>query len=800
MLSGNTRLLDYNEGIRRKSGAFFVYCKKPFFMRYFSFLLVALIFLAALTTSGQTRMKTEVPISTGSIDWESFLKGHDLVWDTITADYYAGAIMGNGLLGNSVYKENGAYKLHVGRVDVTEGRMPDDVLDYHNLYHGARLPIGYFLLKTGGKVIDDNMRLSLWNAETTGSISTEAGKLGFTSYVHSTKDVIILETQSEGKGLDFEWEWKPLKAVSPRYVFGQTDYPQEYVQSPNPEVKCYEDGNYGYSVQNLVGGKSYAVVWHDDHHPSHRRILITIAHENSEQEAVEKAKQTIADALATDRNVLVQSHRDWWHNYYPASFASFGDAKMESFYWIQQYKFACLTRPDRFIIDLQGPWAMEKTPWPAIWVNLNIQLTYSPLFTANRSSLSLPVWKALNDNIGNLKKNVVVPEWNEDAITMGRSTSYHLVTPLKKDSPNKAIYETGNLPWLLFYYWQYCRWQGDDNELKDRFFPLLKGSIAYYGHIREKGDDGLYHLPETASPEYASARDCNYDLALLRWGLATLIDINQKYGLNDGMESYWKDFLANLTPYPSDPKQGYMIGENVYLTSSHRHYSHLLMIYPLYEINWDSVGYHDIISKSVEHWQSMPAYLQGYSFTGSSSIYSMMGDGDRAVGQLQKLIDKFIKPNTLYRETGPVIETPLAGASSLQDLYLQSWGGTIRVFPAVPDKWTEASFIDFRADGAFLVSASRAGGKTNFICIKSEKGGVCRLKSGMEAGKLTVKNKKGKKIEFSVLDPEIGLVEFATSPGDVITISQAGRAVTMPAPVIHPEEELNRYGVRTGKG
>ena len=37
-------------------------------------------------------------------------------------------------------------------------------------------------------------------------------------------------------------------------------------------------------------------------------------------------------------------------------------------------------------------------------------------------------------------------------------------------------------------------------------------------------------------------------------------------------------------------------------------------------------------------------------------------------------------------ESGPVIETPLSGAQCIHDMLLQSWGGKIRVFPAVPSQ------------------------------------------------------------------------------------------------------------------
>ncbi len=730
--------------------------------------VLLVLFLLPAIVACQSAAKEKV--STPTIDWSAFLYKHDLVWNHITPDYYAGAIMGNGLLGSNIYKEGKDYKFHIGRVDVTEGRMPADKYQYHNLYHDARLPIGHFLMKTMGTTVSENMRLSLWDAATTGTITTDKGKINFKNYVHAEQEVIVLETETEGEETGFQWDWVALKAISPRYVIGRDDYPQEYIDQPNPEVNIYTKGDYHLSVQNLAGGKTYVVAWRETRRENTRRIVITIAQEATEAQAVNKAKETIAAALETSPQALESSHRQWWHAYYPASFATFGNEKMESFYWMQQYKFACLTRPDKYIIDLQGPWAVEKTPWPAIWMNLNIQLTYSPLFTANRAAMSRPLWKALHDNLSNLTANVMKDEWKKDAIIMGRSTSYRLLSPVDPDIEDKILYEVGNLTWILYYYYEYCTYLQDEDELVRRFYPLLKKNIAYYEHIKEKRADGKYHLPETGSPEYKSAKDCNYDLSLLHWGLNTLLALNEKYALNDEKVPAWKDFKDNLTGFPTDPEQGYMIGENVRLTSSHRHYSHLLMIYPLHLVTPEQAANSAIISKSITHWQSMPSYLQGYSFTGSSSMYAIQENGEKAVAQLQLLIDKYIRPNTLYREAGPVIETPLAGAASLQELYLQSWGGKIRVFPAVPASWKAASFINFRAEGAFLISATRREGKTVFIQAESEKGGLCHLQTYMDTANLEVQTIDGKKATFTVVDKTKGVIEIPMKKGEVVQI------------------------------
>ena len=64
-------------------------------------------------------------------------------------------------------------------------------------------------------------------------------------------------------------------------------------------------------------------------------------------------------------------------------------------------------------------------------------------------------------------------------------------------------------------------------------------------------------------------------------------------------------------------------------------------------------------------------------------------------------------------------------------MLLTSWGGKIRVFPGVPESWSDIAFHNLRAEGAFLVSAVRDGGKTRFIRVESLAGEPCRLVTDM---------------------------------------------------------------------
>lgn len=673
-------------------------------LKYYSF--IALLF--TIIASGQSQK---------NINWEAFFLRNDMVFDTLTTRWEDGAFTGNGLLGTMLYMKYGnTLRLEVGRTDVTGNRSES----ISPLYGKARLPIGHFEIKPTGKILKNTARLDLWNAEIKGKIITTEGTIEWRSLTLSQTDVIIFETTTSGAEQDFEWNWKPEISISSRTMF-MKDYPKDYNENPKPTIK--EEHGIEYCIQPMLTGGDYTTAWGVVKKSNKRTYYISIGY-NQKNTSVPEATSNINNAKKESSKHLIASHRKWWHNYYLQSFVSIPDARLESFYWIQQYKMASATRDQKPPIDLMGPW-FRYTPWPAYWFNLNIQLTYSSLYTSNRLELANGLVDMIDKNSENLVKNA--PEqYRHNSAAIGRVAGADLLSPVKvfpelDKTATPSTLELGNLTWCLYYYWQHYRYSMDEN-LKGKIFPILKRSINYYLNVMKKEDDQKWHLPYTYSPEYpnGTTRDSNYDLSLLRWGCQTLLKINP----NDSLAPKWKDVLLNLTDYPTD-NTGLRIGRDVAFEQSHRHYSHLLMIYPLYLMNWEQLENRPLIEQSLQHWHSYKNSLQGYSYTGGGSIYAMMGSGDKALNYLNQLLDNYIKPNTMYLETGPVIETPLAAVSTIQDLLIQSWGDKIRIFPAIPNSWKEASFENLRTEGAFLISAVRKNGETQWVRIKSLAGEPC---------------------------------------------------------------------------
>jgi alpha-L-fucosidase 2 len=589
----------------------------------------------------------------------------------------------------------------------------------------SRFPMGRVVLKTAGTAKGGTARLTLWDAEATGVLSTDKGEIRWRSFVSTTPSVIVIVAEGSDSERALDVDYLPAEARPPRKIARKEAFAPEDL---HPPATVTRRAGRLLAVQRFIGGDAHAEsIVRVDAGGGRALFIVGIGKGASDESAIADANAATAAANRAGLNALVSAHRAWWHAFYPASFLSFPDPRLEAYYWIQIYKLGSAMRSDGPILDLAGPW-YRNTPWPAIWWNLNIQLTYSPLFRANRLGLAESLFRNLDRGTQALIDNV--PErLRGEAAAIGRSAGPDLVRKVDlTTAESDAAHEMGDLPWTMFYYWEHYWYQMDDRVLRDRVYPLLRRAIGNYLAYVERGADGKYHLPKTHSPELATVPDANYDLALLRWGLQTLVASAEHLKLDEPRLARWRDVLANLTSFPAD-SQGLMVGRDRPWKESHRHYSHLLAIYPLALITPDSAAGRALIERSLRTWEREPGLFRGYSFTGGASMHAMLGQGDTAVDRLNRYLDapRYMEPNTFYAESGPVIETPLSAATSMQELFLQDWGGALRVFFAIPGAWRDASFDHLRANGAFLVSGVRRDGRTTWVRLESLAGEPLRL-------------------------------------------------------------------------
>lgn len=663
------------------------------------------------------------PAPVEPIDWAAFLQRNDLTWTQPPKKWTESLFLGNGEIGAMIFHE--PKNPEWVRVELSRS-------DLYNRNSGSpcfRCPTGHLYLKPAGKIQNVSYRLDLFHAEATGTITTQTGTISFRSFVQATEPLLRFEmTTSKGES-SATCEYEAERAVNTRPVRKKEALKPGDLQ---PEPVLTREGDTLLSWQPFDGGGGAATAVRRSVSGATTRLAISLAVGWKDASSKADALANVARANAGDYPSALASHAKWWKDFYSASFLSLPDSRMESFYWIQLYKMASATRASAPAIDLMGPW-FAPSIWLKYWTNLNIELTYWPQLTANHLELGESLVRMVNQHQDSLIKNAPA-EWQSDSAAINGPAGPDLYSPFKIG----RLREIGDLPFILqTLYWQY-RYSMDDKMLRETLYPLLSRSINFYRHILVKEQDGKYHFPVGFSPEYEKdAADRCFDLSLCRWGAQTLIRSASRLKIDDPLIPVWRDLLASLTPYPIDEKTGYLIGKDVPLEHSHRHYSHLFMIFPLAICDMKGAD-RELVEKSIRHYLSMSDKHAGYTYAGAAAMAAYLNDGDQALARLNTLLDRYVKPNTMYEEAGgcPVIETPLSADRSIHEMTLQSWGDTIRVFPAIPAAWQDVAFRDFRTEGAFLVTARRKGGKTVYVRIQSLAGEPCKLQTGMSSYEL----------------------------------------------------------------
>ena len=503
-------------------------------------------------------------------DWPAFLGRHDFRWQTLPARWEESAFIGNGNLGATIRLQDQKLSWEINRTDL--------------YVQGERIPAGRLSLETAGAVTGGDMRVDLWNAEAAGTLTTDRGEVRWRSIALREPGLILIEVAGKGGEPAPSIAWHPALARpaattyrhNRKHNWSPDAPPVEYKPDdlhPPAEVAATADGFTGTQVYLKGGATAIVARAHPTAAPGRRAFLIAFEPAATVEEALAGANASIKAEQNTAIEKLFDAHRAWWRAYYPQSFVALPDEpRLETFYWRQIYKFGSAMRPDGPILDVVGPWFRE-VGWPAIYWNMNIQLIYHPLASANRLGLAESLYRNLDRRREQLIDNVVPPRPERDAAGLARATDQSLRKMVQLDRADDKLTwarEPGNLAWVMYLYWEFYRYQMDDAILRDRVFPLLALSTGLYLTHLETGADGVIHLKPTYSPELAFASDANYDLALLRWSLQTLVAACERLRIDDARLPRWRDVLSRLAPFPVD-ETGLMIGRDLPLATSHRH-------------------------------------------------------------------------------------------------------------------------------------------------------------------------------------------------------------------------------------
>ena len=499
----------------------------------------------------------------------------------------------------------------------------------------------------------------------------------------------------------------------------------------------------------------------------------------------------VTKSLESGFEDALSRHETWWQNYWDKSGISIPDSILEKQYYLEMYKFGSAARGGAPPISLQAVWTADNgklPPWKGDFHHdLNTQLSYWPSYAGNHLEEEI----GFIDWLWNHKS--VFKEYTQRYFNTG-GLNVPGVTTLEGEAMGGWIqYSLGPTvsAWLGHHFYLHWRFSMDREFLENKAYPWIKSVAIYLDELAIIDKKGNRSLPLSSSPEiFNNSREAwfekttNFDLALIRWTYLKASELAKELELPDEAEK-WDSIIYEWPTYSIDPEKGFNFAPGFPYDESHRHFSHLMAFHPLGLIDWskDSIDQVIITNTLSTLEKNGTDWWVGYSFSWLGNLYARAFMGEKAADALKTFASCFTLPNSFHVNgdqsgTGKskftyrpfTLEGNFAFASGIQEMLLQSHTGQIHIFPAIPKAWKDVSFVKLRAEGAFLVSASRKNGDIVTLEVYSEKGEVLKIKNPFTTTDIEVSGIE--MLKDALLED---IIEIDTDPGMTIRFNRINK-------------------------
>jgi len=721
------------------------------------------------------------------------LTNYNLSFSSLAAKWDEAMPLGNGMLGALVWQKKGNLRLSLDRADLWDERnaMPDlsvynfkwveqqklkkdysivqKNLDqpYDRQTYPTKLPAGAmeFNVASFGKVVSNILDIKT----AVNTVKFENGTL-FKCFIHAKQNQGIF-TFENLKNLSLIPELIVHNYAGNEKTTGDNSHAGEGLQKLGyAKGQVVKNSNTIRYTQPTFNGNYYQVLikWTK----SGNKISGIWTVSNNQQ-------ATLPDASFNTALGLLKSHTNWWANFWSKSAIAVPDEVIQKQYYLEQYKLGSAARKGAPAITLQAVWTADNgslPPWKGDFHNdLNTQLSYWPAYTSNHlaegETFTDWLWKIKGENEKYTKSYFGVDGLNVPGVAtlnghpMGGWIQY-------------AMSPTVNAWCAQHFYWQW-KYSMDKKFLDERAYPYITQSAKFLENIT-RIENGVRKLPLSSSPEYndnsinAWFLDwTNFDLSLSKFLFKAAAEVSLAKGLK-AEHQHWSTLLKQLPELESN-EAGLNIAPGQNLNDSHRHMSQYMAIYPLAILDVNKPEDKLLINNSFKRLEEKGTRAWcGYSFSWMASLYARAYEADKAVKQLQIFASNFCSINSFHlngdQKGGQysgfqyrpfTLEGNFAFAQGVNELLLQSRDGYVQVFPSVPDSWKDVSFNNLRAEGAFLISATKTNGIPQTVKVISEQGGKLNIKLPFK--NLVVKNSNGTAIKTFT---ENGITSLSMKKGE----------------------------------
>jgi alpha-L-fucosidase 2 len=328
-------------------------------------------------------------------------------------------------------------------------------------------------------------------------------------------------------------------------------------------------------------------------------------------------------------------------------------------------------------------------------------------------------------------------------------------------------------PWLCRHLWEYYEYTADMQFLKEKAYPLIKGSAEFIMSFLCEDKNGRLVSAPSYSPENSFLFKDGKPIALT---YSPTMDVEICYDMLDkciaAAETVGEDrqFISKLKetkgklPELKVTSRGTLcewVDDYEEIEKGHRHVSHLYGLHPGDVITRKTPELYKAAQKSIEQRLSSGGAGTGWSRAWTISFFARFHEGDKAYEHVTALLQKSTAVNFFDMHPPFQIDGNFGFTAGIAEMLLQSHDGEpgkriISILPALPAAWKNGSIEGIMARGGVSVDISWKDGKAEKIGLTPLKTNIIRLEcKNIDSYKLF--DIDGKRIGFKISD---GIAEF----------------------------------------
>jgi alpha-L-fucosidase 2 len=409
-----------------------------------------------------------------------------------------------------------------------------------------------------------------------------------------------------------------------------------------------------------------------------------------------------------------------------------------------RYLLISSSRPGGQPANLQGMWNEGiNPPWGSKYtININTEMNYWPADPAGLGECVEPLLAMVEELAVTGARTARAMYGASGWVAHHNTDLWRASAPI--DGPLWGLWPCGGA-WLcntLWTHWDYTR----DPRVLARLYPLMKGASAFFLDtlIEDPQGRGLITSP-SVSPENAHPFGSSVcagpamDRQIIRDLFDHTVEAGRQLGRDEALLARIEATRRRIAPDrigKSGQLQEWLEDwDDAAPDQHHRHVSHLYAVYPSGQINVRDTP--ALVEAAKVTLRRRGDLSTGWATAWRACLWARLGEGEHAHAILRGLLGpQRTYPNLFDAHPPFQIDGNFGGSAAILEMLVQSWGGEVRLLPALPSAWPKGSVRGLRVRGALSVDLAWNDRRPVRLVVRGRPGDAVTLVDGEQRLKI----------------------------------------------------------------